>query len=409
MRPKVLLATTCRWFAVARLAMSLKKAGFLVEVVCPKDHPVSKISSVLRIHRYRALFPIASIKAAISAAEPAVVIPCDDLARVYLHTLYRRERRKSGSAGSIATLLVRSLGDPASYPTVVARSGMITLAEAEGIRVPATAIVRDQEEMRSWLHEHGLPAAIKTDGTSGGVGVTLVYTLDEANRAFAALHAPPLLARTAKRALIDQDLNLILPFLVRRRPLVNVQSLIRGHDATSSVACWQGKVIASIGFDVVHTWKPKGPASVVKLNENPEMIAAAEKIVSRLKLSGLYGFDFMIEEETGHPYLIEMNPRATQTAHLPLGSGRDLPAALWTAISGELAQETESVTRNNVIALFPHEWQRNPASSFLLTAYHDVPWEEPELVRECIESPPQGGAWSLEALAQVSSKLPWHR
>jgi hypothetical protein len=409
MRPKVLLATTCRWFAVARLAMSLKKAGFLVEVVCPKDHPVSKISSVLRIHRYRALFPIASIKAAISAAEPAVVIPCDDLARVYLHTLYRRERRKSGSAGSIATLLVRSLGDPASYPTVVARSGMITLAEAEGIRVPATAIVRDQEEMRSWLHEHGLPAAIKTDGTSGGVGVTLVYTLDEANRAFAALHAPPLLARTAKRALIDQDLNLILPFLVRRRPLVNVQSLIRGHDATSSVACWQGKVIASIGFDVVHTWKPKGPASVVKLNENPEMIAAAEKIVSRLKLSGLYGFDFMIEEETGHPYLIEMNPRATQTAHLPLGSGRDLPAALWTAISGELAQETESVTRNNVIALFPHEWQRNPASSFLLTAYHDVPWEEPELVRECIESPPQGGAWSLEALAQVSSKLPWPR
>lgn len=409
MRPKVLLATTCRWFAVARLAMSLKKAGFLVEVVCPKDHPVSKISSVLRIHRYRALFPIASMKAAISAAEPAVVIPCDDLARVYLHTLYRRERRKSGSAGSIATLLERSLGDPASYPTVVARSGMITLAEAEGIRVPATAIVRDQEEMRSWLHEHGLPAAIKTDGTSGGVGVTLVYTLDEANRAFAALHAPPLLARTAKRALIDQDLNLILPFLARRRPLVNVQSLIRGHDATSSVACWQGKVIASIGFDVVHTWKPKGPASVVKLNENPEMIAAAEKIVSRLKLSGLYGFDFMIEEETGHPYLIEMNPRATQTAHLPLGSGRDLPAALWTAISGELAQETESVTRNNVIALFPHEWQRNPASSFLLTAHHDVPWEEPELVRECIESPPQGGAWSLEALAQVSSKLPWHR
>jgi hypothetical protein len=349
------------------------------------------------------------MKAAITAAEPAVVIPCDDLARVYLHTLYGREQRKSGSEGSLATLLERSLGDPASYPTVVARSSLIALAEAEGIRVPATAIVRNPEEMHSWLRAHGLPAVLKTDGTSGGVGIALVYTLDEANRAFAALHAPPLLARAAKRALIDQDLNLILPCLTRRRPLVNVQSLILGHDATSAVACWRGKVIASIGFDVLHTWKPKGPASVVKLNENPEMTAAAEKIVSRLNLSGLYGFDFMIEEETGHPYLIEMNPRATQTTHLPLGSGRDLPAALWTVISGEPAQETEPVTRNNVIALFPHEWQRNPASSFLLTAYHDVPWEEPELVRACIESPPQGGGWSFETLAQASSKLPWHR
>jgi hypothetical protein len=233
--------------------------------------------------------------------------------------------------------------------------------------------------------------------------------LDEANRAFAALQAPPLLARAAKRALIDQDLNLMLPCLLRRRPLVNIQSLIRGYDATSAVACWQGKVLASIGFDVLHTWKPKGPASVVQLNENQEMIAAAEKLVSRLKLSGLYGFDFMIEEETGHPYLIEMNPRATQTSHLPLGAGRDLPAALWATLSGEPAEERESVTQNNVIALFPHEWQRNPASSFLLTAYHDVPWEEPDLVRECMESPPQGGAWSLDALAQVRSKLPWHR
>ena len=109
----------------------------------------------------------------------------------------------------------------------------MALAEAEGIRIPPTAIVRSQGEMHSWLSAHGLPAALKTDGTSGGVGVMLVYTLDEANRAFAALHAPPLLARAAKRALIDQDLNLVLPCLLRRRPLVNIQSLIRGYDATS--------------------------------------------------------------------------------------------------------------------------------------------------------------------------------
>lgn len=409
MRPKVLLATTNRWFAVARLAMSLANAGLTVEAVCPSDSPLSKISADLRRYPFRALFPLASMRAAITAAEPALVIPCDDLARVHLHSLYRREQRKYGSAGSIATLLEHSLGDPAGYPTVAARSGLMALAEAEGIRIPPTAIVRSQGEMHSWLSAHGLPAALKTDGTSGGVGVMLVYTLDEANRAFAALHTPPLLARAAKRALIDQDLNLVLPCLLRRRPVLNVQSLIPGYDATAAVFCWQGKVLAWIGFDVLHTWNPKGPASVVKLNDNPEMVSAAEKIASRLKLSGLYGFDFIIEEGTGKAYLIEMNPRATQTCHLPLGTGRDLPAALWTALSGEPAEETKRVTDKNIIALFPHEWQRNPDSSFLLTAYHDVPWEEPELVRACIESPPQGGGWSFEALAQASSKLPWHR
>jgi hypothetical protein len=409
MRPKVLLATTCRWFAVARLAMSLKNVGFLVEVVCPGDHPVEGLTFAPRIHSYRPLSAVASVKTAIMAAEPALVIPCDDLARVHLHSLYARELRQNGSRSSIASLLERSLGDPAGYPVVAARSSLIALAEAEGLRVPATAIISNLEQMHSWLSAHGLPAALKTDGTSGGVGVKLVRTSDEANRAFAVLHAPPLVARVLKRALFDKDFNLMLPCLLRRRPLLNIQSLIRGHDATSAVVCWQGKVLASIGFDVLHTWNPKGPASVLQLNDHPEMVAAAEKIASRLNLSGFYGFDFMVEEETGKPYLIEMNPRATQTCHLPLGPGRDLPAALWAALSGEPLQETKSVTSNQVIALFPHEWQRNPASSFLSTAYHDVPWEEQKLVRECIESPPQGSAWSFDALAQASSKLPWHR
>jgi hypothetical protein len=389
--------------------MGLKNAGFVVEVVCPSDHPVLRTSAVLRTHRYQALFPVNSIKAAIAAADPALVIPCDDLARAHLHSLYWREQRKGAASNSIAALLERSLGDPASYPTVAARSNLIAFAKAEGVRVPTTAIVRDLGEMRSWLSTHGLPAVLKTDGTSGGVGVTLVPTLGEADRAFAALNAPPLLARVAKRAIIDHDLRLILPCFLRRRPVVNVQSLIRGQDATSAVACWEGKILASIGFDVLHAWKPKGPASVLKLSESLEMKTAAEKIVRRLKLSGLYGFDFMIEHETGTPYLIEMNPRATQTCHLPLGAGRDLLAALWPVLSGEPAQETRSVTDNPVIALFPQEWQRNPGSSFLSTGYHDVPWEEPELVRECIESPPQGGIWSFAALAQLWSKLPWYR
>ena len=42
------------------------------------------------------------------------------------------------------------------------------------------------------------------------------------------------------------------------------------------------------------------------------------------------------------------------------------------------------MTEKDTIALFPQEWLRDPASTFLTSAYHDVPWEEPELLRACV-------------------------
>ena len=66
------------------------------------------------------------------------------------------------------------------------------------------------------------------------------------------------------------------------------------------------------------------------------MSIATERMARRLNLSGMHGFDFMLESQTGNAYLIEINPRATQVGHLTLGLGRDIPAALYSAVSGEV-------------------------------------------------------------------------
>ena len=92
----------------------------------------------------------------------------------------------------------------------------------------------------------------------------------------------------------------------------------------------------------------------------------------------------MLDSHTGNAYLIEINPRATQVGHLALGSGRDLPAALYAALSGNPVQAAPKVTENDTITLFPQEWVRDPASPYLTSGYHDVPWEEPELLRACV-------------------------
>jgi hypothetical protein len=384
-KPTVLIATTSRWFPTARLAMALAHAGCTVDAVCPSGHPLGKLNSVRQTHAYRGLMPLKSFTDAIATTKPDFIVPGDDLATSHLHRLYDRERRRGKAEQPICALIKRSLGAPESFPVVHARTAFMELAQEESIRAPKTEVIPNQDHLRQWVARMGLPTVLKANGTSGGDGVRVVHTLVEAECALRTLQSPPLLARAAKRALVDGDKTLVWPSLLRRGSVVNAQVFVAGREVTSTVACWEGHVLASLHFEVINKRDSAGPSSVVRLTENREMSTAAERMVRRLNLSGVHGFDFMLEEETGNAYLIEINPRSTQVGHLALGPGRDLPAALYSSWSGESLRATPKVTENDTIALFPQEWMRDSASSFLTSGYHDVPWEEPELLRACIQ------------------------
>ncbi len=91
-----------------------------------------------------------------------------------------------------------------------------------------------------------------------------------------------------------------------------------------------------------------------------------------------------------------MNSRATQIPHLALGPGHDLPAAAFAAVTGLPVRPRPAVTNEDTIALFPQEWNRDPASPLIRSgAYHDVPWESPPLVRAFIQPALRScAAWS---------------
>jgi hypothetical protein len=383
-KPTILIAATSRWFPAARLAMALARAGCTVTAVCPSGHPLRKVSVVRDARIYNGLMPLSSFRDAIAAIQPDVVIPGDDLATRHLHRLHERERQSGKAGGMVCAVIERSLGAPESFPVVYARTPFMKMAMDQGIRVPATGVLGGIEDLREWTSKRSFPIVLKANGTSGGDGVRIVYTAEEAEKSYRDLQAPPLLARALKRALIDQDKTLVWPSLMRRRFVVNAQAFIAGHETTSTVACWKGKVLAGLHFEVVNKRYASGPATVVRLIENGEMASAVEKMVQGSNLSGLHGFDFMLEEATGYAYLIEINPRTTQAGHLALGSGRDLPAALTAALSNSPLQAAPKVTEKDTITLFPQEWMRDPASDFLRSGYHDVPWEEPELLKACI-------------------------
>jgi hypothetical protein len=393
LKPTALIATTARWFPTARLAVALENAGFTIDAVCPSNHPLTKTDAVRKIFSYRGMDALASFADAITAVEPDVIVPGDDLATQHLHSLYGQELREGTAGTKICCLIERSLGAPESFPVLSARTKLMALAENEGIRVPKTEVIHNGDGLKKWIAQAGFPTVLKADGSSGGDGVRVARTLEDAERGFRELQAPPLLARAAKRALIDGDRTLVWPSLGRRRSIVNAQAFIAGREANSAIACWKGEVLASLHFEVINKVGASGHATVLRLIENAEMSGAAVKIARRLNLSGVYGFDFMLEQRTGEAYLIEINPRSTQVGHLTLGLGRDIPAALYSAVSERPVSPAEKVTNDDTIALFPQEWIRDPASTFLQSAYHDVPWDKPDLIRACVRIRRKQHAW----------------
>ena len=391
--PTVLLIATERWYPTARIGMALAESGCYVDAVCPSKHPLHLTGVVRQMFRYKGMRPLASVSDGIRKSRPDLVVPADDLATWHLHELHRRESSQGGSGREICRLIERSLGSLESFSVVNARNAFIQVASEEGIRVPRTRVIASISELHDWIARVGFPMVLKANGTSGGDGVKVVSTVAEAESAFRKLQSPPLLARALKRAVIDRDLTLVRPSLIRRRAVVTAQTFVAGHEATSTLFCWRGKVLASLHFEVLQKVGSTGHATVVRRIDHIEMSTAAEKIAARLQLSGFHGLDFMIEDDSTKAYLIEINPRTTQVGHLKLGEGRDLPSALYSAITGKSPKSATPLTANDTIALFPKEWMRDPQSIFLRTAHHDVPWQEAELFRNCVNAAKKQRLW----------------
>lgn len=277
----------------------------------------------------------------------------------------------------------------------------MALAAEERVRIPKTTVVAAPSELNAWLTQHKFPAVIKIDGTWGGEGVSMVHDHEEAQWVFGLMVSRPPMGRAIARMLLDRDPSFFLNSLKAAQRTVTLQDFIPGTPANRAVACWQGKVLAGISVEAIRTHHPTGPATVVRVIENSEMSEAVNRLVRRLGISGLWGMDFILEASTGAAYLIEMNPRATPICHLPLGAGRNLPAALYAQLTGTPPPSPPATINHDVIAMFPGEWQRDPASPYLRSEYHDIPWDESGLIQDCIDRP-----WSERGLlAKVWTRM----
>jgi hypothetical protein len=375
----VLLSTTTWWPAPARLAMAFRNLGLRVHAICPPGHPLHHTRAVSQCFRYSYLHPVGVLRNAIKTTRPAFIVPCDDRAVDHLHMLHDADP----DAG-IRALITNSLGSTTGFHTLESRHQLLGVAAAEGIRVPAWALVRSEADLDQW-HEP-LPWVIKCGMSWGGAGVRIVYNRAEAKRAFRTMARPVGIGRAMKRVLINGDGFSLAPSLARRVPEVIIQRFIDGEPASTTMACWQGTMVSQLSVRALSTQGATGASTVIEVIEQNDMTAAASGLAARLGLSGFHGLDF-VRDSSGAAWLIEFNPRATQVCHLAIGDGMSLAEAFMAVRNGGRKVGSRVAPIGSTIALFPQAWRSDPRSPLLATASHDVPWEEPDLVSDLMAPP----------------------
>ncbi len=387
MPPTVLLTNTNWWPVSAHVAIALQGAGIRVAAAYPKHgHPLAKTSAVSARYPYNATSPLQSLTRAIRESRADWILPCDDRTVRHLQQLHGRSIAEGSSDKVIADLIERSLGSPSAFSVVSSRAALLRTAQAEGVPIPDMVEVETVEDLRSLSESKPFPWVMKVDGSWGGLGVKVVRNREEADACFQRMRAPLGVLPMLKRLVVNRD-----PFWIEdwRKPAilgVTVQSHIQGRPANCVVFCCKGKVLAGIAVEVVAAQGVMAPATIVRIVDGRNMLDAARSLANRLNLSGFHGLDFMLEDATGTAFLIELNPRCAMPCHLRLASGRDLAGSLAAELAGQPFAQPAAVA-SDTVAYFPQAWLSNPKSEVFRTGYHDVPWGEPELLKELLLLP----------------------
>jgi hypothetical protein len=387
--PRALVIAAQEWPLAAFVAIALRRSGFSISGLCPDRHPLRYTAAVDRCFPFSSARSDRSLARAIRTSSPAILVPCDDQSVYAIYDFYARcARRRDAEARHILGLIVRSLGNPCSFEVARSKSQFLAVARACQVSVPETRELRSRADLVAHCETTLPPFVLKQDGTFGGLGVIVARNKEEATQAWKRLRMRT--AVNASRQLIFKRNHTPLAALMKASPTISVQKYIQGRPANRAVLCWHGRVLAGATVATLEADpSPNGPATVVEFIREPEIDSAVETLVSKLGLSGFCGFDFMLDQSTGQPFLLELNPRATSACWLGTRPGSDLCTALFRALQYDAAasgsapadlQVSGENLRGERAALFPQEWMRAKTSPHLASAYHRVPWDDPDFV-----------------------------
>lgn len=361
-----------------RIVSETGRLGAHCAVVGPIDAFAAKSRFVQRIFPLptrgggvlRSLLLGRRLEGIIAAWSPDMIVPTDDLAARVLRDgrLFRRAGPK------LRSLIEFSLGAAEFFDAACSRQALMEVAQRVGVRTPRTAAAPNLAAAKCAAAAFGYPVVLKRELSCGGAGVTILHSEVDLVRAF---------RREWVWAQAKRRLGWIPGYRVAEAVPLSLQEFIPGALAFRVSACAGGLELEGADFVAERRgpWET-GASTLVRCFSHESMREAARKIVAALKCSGFVSLDFIIKNDE-EAYLLELNARPIACGHLGRLFGHDILAAA-LGRGGVAPPSRPGLSRPpDIVALFPRELDREPRSLDLApgsNVYHDVPWEDREVV-----------------------------
>lgn len=193
------------------------------------------------------------------------------------------------------------------------------LAKEIGIDTPEIFAPRSTEEAKAYIDTVDHPVVIKMRQTSGAAGFRKVYNPEHLSKRYFDV------VRINK---LDEG------------SLPMIQRLVEGPTTCTLELCNQGKIIGEVMYQGIRTMPRTGGTTVFRESmSDPACLEATERIVRHLGFHGYCGFDFIMDQETGRPSLIDGNCRITPAVTMAYHGGCDMMETWIRVANGEATQD----------------------------------------------------------------------
>jgi hypothetical protein len=377
----LIVALNESWIGISRLPSGLDKAGFEVFAVCPKKSFLAQTKFLKKAILYPTITYSRSkiiylwIVAAIVYFKPDRIIPGDEDTILALYNL-SNSLEKIPFFKKISKLIRRSLTPKEFDSIILCKSDFQDKCQEWGLRTPKNIILDNLEMALTSAAQMGYPVVLKYDSGYGGSGVFICQNDEDIKKYFPQMEKITIVEKFKKSI---KDFLFVSIFNDENK--ISLQQYIEGFVGQSPFVSHNGEVFALNPMLKLKTFPGKtGPTSVTQGFENEDIENFVRTVAEKLSYNGFGSLEFMIDDITKQLFIIEMNPRPTPTCHL--GSEHvpnDLCDMLYKGLNS-IRREVKAFTPYTV-ALFPGEKKRDPNSPYLTETYHDVPLNDPNLLR----------------------------
>ena len=362
MTPKVMIVLLSKnWVGIARLPHAMTKAGWEVATFCADDSYLAKTvftKARYKLETHQTAF--SKLIEAVNHYKPDILIPGCEITVGWFHKIARFEKTGAlvDEISYLKKLVRLSLGSADLYDVTLSKNLMHSFALKLGLRVPLQETVTCSSDAKRAAQSLGYPVVIKGEFGFSGNCVRICKSELELEKGYKEISAS------------------------NPNNRIDIQKFIDGVPSMCDGVAHDGRLLESFFVLKVHTHPlPTSPSSVVLLKESMEAQSTLSALVKNLSFNGFCSCDFIIEKSTQALYLIEFNPRPVPLSSLGHIFGHDLCVAFSQSLGFGLNSPAATTKVNDCVALFPNEWLRDIESPYLTSGYHDVPWNDPILLK----------------------------